>query len=126
MADDLNLGGLTKIVTVLAAALAYGTGVVAINTYLHALGIADFAFAKPKLLLAGIMILFSLMLLASHLFFLAWSLASRHGPAGNARLPSLRWLAAWALLFPATSGGRVRSPVLSEGLRPGADHSSPG
>ena len=97
MADDLNLGGFTKIVTVLAA-LAYGTGVVAINTYLHALGIADFSFAKPKLLLAGIMILFSLLLLASHLFFLAWALASRHGPSERT-LPSLRWLAAWALLF---------------------------
>jgi len=97
MADDLNLAGLTKIVTVLTA-LAYATGVVAINTYLHELGIADFSFAKPKLLLAGILILFSLLLLASHLFFLAWSLASRHGPVERT-LPSLRWLAAWAFLF---------------------------
>lgn len=97
MADELNLGGLTKIVTVLTA-IAYATGVVAINTYLHELGIADFSFAKPKLLLAGILILFSLLLLSSHLFFLAWSLASRHGPVERS-LPSLRWLAAWALLF---------------------------
>ena len=97
MADDLNLGGLTKILTALAA-IAYGTGVVAINTYLHEIGIADFSFAKPKLLLAGILILFSLLLLASHLFFLAWALASRHGPVERT-LPSLRWLAAWAFLF---------------------------
>jgi len=34
MADDLNLAGLTKIVTALTA-MAYATGVVAINTYLH-------------------------------------------------------------------------------------------
>lgn len=97
MADEFNLAGLTKAVTVLAA-LAYGTGVIAINTYLHALGIADFSFAKPKLLLTGIVIVFSFLLLASHLFFLAWSLASCHGPAER-ELPSLKWIAFWALLF---------------------------
>jgi hypothetical protein len=97
MADDLNLAGLTKIVTALTA-MAYATGVVAINTYLHELGIADFSFAKPKLLLAGIMILFSLLLLSSHLFFLAWSLASRHGPVERS-LPPLKWIGAWALVF---------------------------
>jgi len=97
MADDLNLAGLTKLVTVLTA-LAYATGVVAINTYLHELGIADFSFAKPKLLLTGILTLFSLLLLASHLFFLAWSLASRHGPARR-ELPSLKWIVAWAFFF---------------------------
>jgi hypothetical protein len=97
MADDLNLGGLTKIVTALAA-IAYATGVVAINTYLHELGIADFSFAKPKLLLTGILILFSLLLLSSHLFFLAWALASRHGPVERT-LPRLSWVVVWALFF---------------------------
>jgi hypothetical protein len=76
MADDLNLAGLTKLVTVLAA----------------------LAYAKPKLLLTGILILFSLLLLASHLFFLAWSLASCHGQAER-ELPSLKWIVLWALFF---------------------------
>lgn len=97
MADELNLSNLTKLVTGMAA-LAYGTGVVAINTYLHELGIADFSFAKPKLLLTGILTLISLLLLASHLFFLAWSLASQHGPV-NRELPPLKWVVLWALLF---------------------------
>jgi len=97
MASDLNVAGITKLVTVLAA-LAYGTGVVALNTYLHELGIADFSFAKPKLLLTGILALFSLLLLASHLFFLAWALASHHGPVDRA-LPSLKGIIAWALFF---------------------------
>jgi hypothetical protein len=57
MASELKLEGLTKYGAALAA-VAYATGVVAINTYLHELGIADFSFAKPKLLLTGILILF--------------------------------------------------------------------
>jgi hypothetical protein len=97
MASELKLEGLTKYGAALAA-VAYATGVVAINTYLHELGIADFSFAKPKLLLTGILILFSLLLLSSHLFFLAWALASHHGPVER-ELPSLKWIALWALFF---------------------------
>ena len=64
----------TKLAAALAA-LAYGTGVVALNTYLHGLGIADFSFAKPKLLLTGTLILASFMLLASAPIFTAWRMA---------------------------------------------------
>jgi hypothetical protein len=96
-ASPIDFGALTKLATMLAA-LAYGTGVVAINTYLHGLGIADFSFAKPKLLLTGILVLFTFLLLAAHLFFLAWSVASQHGPVER-RLPPLKAIALWALVF---------------------------
>lgn len=56
--ENSDLSGLTKLVTV-AAASAYASGVIAINTYLHGLGIVDFSFAKPKLLLTGITVLFT-------------------------------------------------------------------
>jgi hypothetical protein len=72
-----DLGEATKVVTILAA-FAYATGAVAINTYLHGLGIVDFSFAKPKLLLTGIVVLFTYLLLASPAFFVAWSMATRH------------------------------------------------
>jgi hypothetical protein len=51
--NQLDLGALTKFGAV-SAALAYATGMLAINTYLHKLGIADFSFAKPKLILTGV------------------------------------------------------------------------
>jgi hypothetical protein len=86
--NRFDLGGLTKLVTV-AAALAYAIGVIAINTYLHGIGIVDFSFAKPKLLLTGIMVLFSYLLLAFPAFFLALSIATYHGEVKR-RLSSLR------------------------------------
>lgn len=67
-----DLGTLTGLVAVLAA-FAYGTGVVASNTYLHGLGITDFSFAKPKLLLTGTLVLATFVLLASAPIFIAWS-----------------------------------------------------
>jgi hypothetical protein len=70
----LDLGILTKMVAVLSA-LSYGTGIVAINTYLHGLGIADFSFAKPKLLLTGTLILSSFLVLAAAPIFIAWRMA---------------------------------------------------
>jgi hypothetical protein len=39
--DSLDLGELTKLVSIFAA-FAYAIGVVAVNTYLHELGIVDF------------------------------------------------------------------------------------
>jgi len=79
--SHFNLGPLeelTKLAAVLAV-FAYATGVIAINTYLHGLGIVDFSFAKPKLLLTGIMVLTSFLLLAVPPFFCAWSFASKRG-----------------------------------------------
>jgi hypothetical protein len=75
--SHFDLGEATKVVTILAA-FAYATGAIAINTYLHSLGIVDFSFAKPKLLLTGIVVLFTYLLLASPAFFVAWSMATRH------------------------------------------------
>jgi len=74
--NPLDLGAVTKFITGLAA-VAYCTGVVAINTYLHGLGITDFAFAKPKLLLTGALILASFLLSASFPFFFKWVKAAR-------------------------------------------------
>jgi len=75
--SHFDLGEATKVITILAA-FAYATGAIAINTYLHGLGIVDFSFAKPKLLLTGIVVLFTYLLLASPAFFIAWSIAIRH------------------------------------------------
>jgi hypothetical protein len=75
--SHFDLGEATKVVSILAA-FAYATGVIAINTYLHDLGIVDFSFAKPKLVLTGIVMLFTYLLLGFPALFLAWSLASRH------------------------------------------------
>lgn len=69
---QFDLGSLTGLVAVLAG-LAYGTGVVASNTYLHGLGITDFSFAKPKLLLTGTLVLSTFLLLACGPIFFAWS-----------------------------------------------------
>jgi len=76
MASDFSLGSATKAAAALAA-LAYGTGVVAINTYLHGLGITDFSFAKPKLLLTGAVVLASFLLLSSAPLFFAWNYCVR-------------------------------------------------
>jgi hypothetical protein len=65
--NQLDLGALTKFGAV-SAALAYATGMLVINTYLHKLGIADFSFARPKLILTGVLVLCSFLLLASCLF----------------------------------------------------------
>jgi hypothetical protein len=89
--SHFDLGGLTKLVSVLAA-FAYATGVIAINTYLHGLGIVDFSFAKPKLLLTGILVLTSFLLLAVPPFFYAWSIASKRGQTGQSRLSLKRIL----------------------------------
>jgi hypothetical protein len=86
-----DLGKATKVVSIMAA-FAYATGVIAINTYLHELGIVDFAFAKPKLLLTGIMVLFTYLLLAFPAFIFAWSVATRHEQTPQ-RLSSLSHIA---------------------------------
>src|SRR5277367_6683363 len=94
-----DLGEATKVITILGA-FAYVTGAIAINTYLHELGIVDFSFAKPKLLLTGILVLFTFALLALPPFFVAWSMASasRHGPPGQT-YASIRGMYFSAILF---------------------------
>ncbi|HEX3967216.1 MAG TPA: hypothetical protein VHW70_04560 [Edaphobacter sp.] len=76
--SHFELGELTKLVTALAA-FSYATGVIAINTYLHGLGIVDFSFAKPKLLLTGILVLLFFMLMAGPPFLEALSMAKARG-----------------------------------------------
>jgi hypothetical protein len=83
---SFDLGELTKLVSIFAA-FAYAIGVVAVNTYLHELGIVDFSFAKPKLLLTGVLVLFTFLLLASPPFFLAWFLATQSGQRGRIQYP---------------------------------------
>jgi hypothetical protein len=97
LASQFDLGGLTKLVSV-SGAFAYAVGVVAINTYLHELGIVDFSFAKPKLLLTGIVVLFTFALLALPPFFVAWSMASRHGLVGQTQA-SIRGMYVSTILF---------------------------
>lgn len=75
-----DLAALTKYLSAVTA-IAYLTGVIALNTYLHGLGIADFSFAKPKLLLTGSLILASFLLLASAPIFAAWRMAG--GPPAS-------------------------------------------
>jgi hypothetical protein len=92
-----DLDELTKLTTVLAA-FAYATGVIAISTYLRELGIVDFSFAKPKLLLTGIMAIFTFLLLATPPCLLAWALASRHGHSRRTP-PSLLGIVASVFIF---------------------------
>jgi hypothetical protein len=61
--SPFDLALLTKYGAV-SGALAYTTGMIAVNTYLHQLGITDFSFAKPKLILSGALVLLSFLLLA--------------------------------------------------------------
>ncbi len=74
-----DIGELTKIGAV-SAALAYGTGMLTINTYLHKIGISDFSLAKPKLILTGVLVILSFSLLAFPAIFVAWRLAEDGWP----------------------------------------------
>ena len=75
--SHFDLDEFAKVIAILGG-IAYATGVIAVNTYLHGLGIVDFSFARPKLLLTGIVVLFTYLLLAGPAFLLAWSMATRH------------------------------------------------
>jgi hypothetical protein len=70
----------------------------AINTYLHKLGIADFSFAKPKLILTGILVLLTFVLLALLPIFVAWRMAGHRTLGGHAPPPSRKIL--FLLLLP--------------------------
>jgi hypothetical protein len=76
---SLNLDGFLKALPFLAF-LSYGIGVLAITTYLHELGIADFSLTKPKLVLTGILVLLTFLVLAVSPLALAWRLAFVRAP----------------------------------------------
>lgn len=61
----------------ITAALAFATGTLTINTYLHHLGITDFSLVKPKLILTGTLVLVSLLLLALFPLYVTWQLVHR-------------------------------------------------
>jgi hypothetical protein len=80
----------------ISAAVVYATGALAINTYLYELGITDFSFAKPKLILTGILVLTTFLLLAFSPMFFAWRVAGSRR-IGTRTLPTFWKLAPWAL-----------------------------
>src|SRR5580698_7445327 len=81
-----------------AAALAYATGTLTINIYLHQLGITDFSLAKPKLILTGVVVLLTFLLLALFPISVAQSISGRRAEGGRATRPPKRML--FLMLFP--------------------------
>jgi hypothetical protein len=73
--SHFDIATLTKVGAV-AAALVYATGVLTINIYLHWFGITDFSFAKPKLVLTGILVLVSLAALCAGPIYVALEMAN--------------------------------------------------
>ncbi|MBB6144914.1 hypothetical protein HNQ77_002870 [Silvibacterium bohemicum] len=92
---QLDLSKVATAVTV-SAAVAYATGALAINTYLYELGITDFSFAKPKLILTGILVLATFLLLAFSPMFFAWRVAGSR-KIGTRTLPTFWKIAPWTL-----------------------------
>jgi len=91
-ASNPGIGELTKIGAA-SAALAYGIGMLTINTYLHKLGISDFSLAKPKLILTGVLVILGFSLLGLLPIFVARRLADDGRPKRrNSRI-------LWVLLF---------------------------
>ncbi len=88
---SLDFAALTKYGAV-SAALAYATGMLTINTYLHKLGITDFSFAKPKLILTGVLVLLTFLLLALLPVSVAIRMADDVRPARPHSWKMLFWL----------------------------------
>lgn len=80
-----------------SAALAYATGTLTINIYLHQLGITDFSLAKPKLIVTGVLVLLTFLLLAPLPVYIAWRIA---GPRSleERTLPASKRIVFWLLL----------------------------
>lgn len=95
--SQIDLGALSKF-SAASAVLAYVTGTLEINSYLHQLGITDFSFAKPKLILTGSLVLLTFLLLALLPVFVAWRRARLRGLEGRTLLHSKRVVL--LLLFP--------------------------
>jgi hypothetical protein len=113
--NQLDLDKMTKVASMLIVS-AYATGVIAINTYLHELGIVDFSFAKPKLLLTGVVVLLSFVLLASAPFLLAWCISNRDACTVR-RFPKLLTVLSFALIPLLLL--LVASTALCRGANPG-------
>jgi hypothetical protein len=94
---QLDLGALTKYVAV-SGGLAYATGMLAVNIYLHQLGITDFSLAKPKLILTGVVVLLTFLLLALFPISVARPISGRRAEGGRATRPPKRML--FLMLFP--------------------------
>jgi hypothetical protein len=92
-ADEISLdfAALTKYGAI-SAALAYATGMLTINIYLHELRITDFSFAKPKLILTGVLVLMTFLLLALLPVFIAIRMADEVRPARPHSRKMLFWL----------------------------------
>jgi hypothetical protein len=88
---SLDFAALTKYGAV-SAALAYATGMLTINIYLHELGITDFSFAKPKLILTGVLVLMTFLLLALLPVFIAIRMAEDVRPVRTHSRKMLFWL----------------------------------
>jgi hypothetical protein len=88
---SLDFAALTKYGAV-SAALAYATGMLTINIYLHELGITDFSFAKPKLILTGVLVLMTFLLLALLPVFIAIRMAEDVRPVRPHSRKMLFWL----------------------------------
>jgi hypothetical protein len=75
--------------------VAYVAGVLTVNIYLHKLGITDFSFAKPKLVLTGIVVLFPILLLAARPILVAGGAVGRRArrESNSTLSPTMRFLA---------------------------------
>lgn len=76
--SQLDLGALTKF-GAFSGILAYVIGTLTTNIYLHQLGIADFSFAKPKLILTGTLVLLTFFMLSLLPVSTAWGAAGGRG-----------------------------------------------
>lgn len=95
--SQLDLGALIKYGGV-SGGLAYATGMLAVNIYLHQLGITDFSLAKPKLILTGVVVLLTFLLLALFPIFAALWISGRRAAGGRTSRTPRRMV--FLLLFP--------------------------
>jgi len=82
--SQLDLAALTKYSAV-SGGVAYATGMLEVNIYLHQLGITDFSLAKPKLIVTGIVVLLTFLLLALFPLFVARWISLRGSLRGSKR-----------------------------------------
>jgi len=95
--SQLDLGAVTKYGAV-SGGLAYATGMLAINIYLHELGITDFSLARPKLILTGVLVLLTFLLLALFPIFVARCISGSRAVGRRTSRPSKQIMI--LLLFP--------------------------
>jgi hypothetical protein len=93
---QFDLGAVSKFGAA-SAALAYATGTLTINIYLHQLGITDFSLAKPKLIVTGVLVLLTFLLLVPLPVFVAWRIAGPRGLEERTQ-PASKGIVFWPLL----------------------------